>query len=264
MFFLLSKLFWAVARPLNLIVFGTILALLAARFGWSLPARLFLPVAGLAAILIGFTQLPDALLSAMEGRIAEARLPQNPAGIIVLGGGLAPSSALRQDDYHLGEAADRLVKGLELKRLYPQVRFIYSGGIATVSQRGLPETNAALRMIEAIHGSDLGVEFESRSRNTWENALYTKEMAGETTGETNGPWLLVTSAFHMPRAIGCFRQAGMDVLPVPTDFRADELVFPYLESDMAGQFLKMNVLVKELFGLIAYRLSGKTGEFLPR
>lgn len=260
MFFLLSKIVWLFARPLNALLALALLGGLLGRLGWKRTARGALVFSSVAIAAFGLTQLPDLLLYQLETRIAAAPLPPDPAGIIVLGGGLSAESAARPDDYHFGEASDRLVKGLELKRRFPRARLVFTGGLSAILQQGVPETSAASHAVRALYGDDRGMEFEPVSRNTWENAVNVHRMIG---GETGAPWLLVTSAFHMPRSIGCFRKVGMDVVAVPTDFRADVLRFPWFTGDVANQFLKMNVLVKELLGLLAYRLTGKIGELLP-
>jgi len=261
MFYVLSKAFWVLARPLNALFLLALLGGLFALFGWKRTARTAFAVSALGFAAIGFTQLPDFLLLKLETVVATAPLPATPAGIVVLGGGLAAESAAMPTGHHFGEASDRIVKGLELHRLYPQARFVFSGGLSDLLGRGEPETSAAASAIRALYGDERGVEFEDRSRSTWENAVETAKLAGPGG---SGQWLLVTSAFHMPRALGSFRAAGMDVVPVPTDFRADPLRPPFLVGDMAGQFLKMNILVKELFGLAAYRMTGRTPQFLPR
>ncbi|MCG6858675.1 MAG: YdcF family protein [Salaquimonas sp.] len=253
MFFAASKIFWVFARPLNALFLLSLLAGALALFGRRRFAGWLFALCAALFALIGFTQLPDALLYRLEISVTAQPLKQDPYGIIVLGGGLAAESAAQSDDYHLGEAADRIVKGLELKRRFPGARMIYSGGENSLLQQNLPEAQAARRMIEALYGTTDGVEFEYRSRNTWENAVYTAALVGD---DKSYPWLLVTSAFHMKRALGCFRKVGMNVIPVPTDFRADPLRFPWLTGDMAGQFLKMNILAKEWIGLFAYRLAG--------
>lgn len=261
MFFLLSKIFWVVARPLNALFLLGLVAAVLARLGWRRTGRSLLVAVAIAFAAIGFTQLPDYLLYRLEVHALAPGLPSDPAGIVVLGGGLASESAAEPDGYHLGEASDRLVRGLELKRLYPQARLIYSGGLSSLTGQGLPETEAARHVVTALYGDLRGIEFESLSRNTWENARRVAALAGVAQG---GKWLLVTSAFHMPRALGCFRAIGMDVVAVPTDYRADPLRFPFLTGDMASQFLKMNILVKELIGLAAYRLTGRIDALLPR
>lgn len=254
MFFTLSKLFWAIARPLNFLFLCILAAALAGRLGARRTARLLFAASALLFVAFGFTQLPDWIVHRMETAVAAGKIDAPPAGIIVLGGGLSANNQTPGDGYHLGESADRIVKGLALKRRYPDARLIYSGGLGSLSQRGTPETGAAAMLVDALYADEVTIEYEGRSRNTWENARFTAQMLGDDAG---GPWVLVTSGFHMPRAIACFRAAGVDVIPAPTDFRADPIGPPFLAADMAGQFLKLNLVVKELIGLLAYRLTGR-------
>jgi uncharacterized SAM-binding protein YcdF (DUF218 family) len=102
---------------------------------------------------------------------------------------------------------------------------------------------------------------ERNSRNTLENAEFSKAIANPKRGER---WLLVTSAFHMPRAVGLFRKAGFPVEPYPVDWRTGD------KSDLASfamaatdGLLKTDIAVREWIGLIAYRLNGKTEDLLP-
>jgi uncharacterized SAM-binding protein YcdF (DUF218 family) len=162
--------------------------------------------------------------------------------------------------FQLAEASDRLIKGLELKRLHPSARLIYSGGSGALFVDQLPEAFSASTVVEALYGDDRGMELEDRSRSTWENAV---EVAAKLGADKSKPYLLVTSAFHMPRALGCFRQLGINVIPVPADLRSDPVIFPWLTDETPNQFLKLSVLVKEWIGLLAYRLSGRTAELFP-
>ena len=102
------------------------------------------------------------------------------------------------------------------------------------------------------------IELETHSRNTYENARFAAEIAHPRPGET---WLLATSAFHMPRAMGCFRAAGFPVIAFPSDYRYVGLTFPRL--DLFDGLSELKYALHEYTGLIAYRLSGKTQDFLP-
>ena len=62
----------------------------------------------------------------------------------------------------------------------------------------------------------------------------------------------------MPRSLDCFRANGIEALPAPTDYRADPIRFPFLTGDTAGQFFKMSTFIKELIGMTAYRLTGRS------
>lgn len=258
MFFVLSKIFWVLARPLNFLFLCMVAGALFSRLGWRRFGRGLFAVAALCFALIGFTQLPDLIIHEMETAIP-SRMPEGPpAGIIVLGGGLGANNQTTVTGYHLQEASDRMITGIVLKRRFPQARLIYSGGTPALTGGGRPETDAASALAADLFGPDLDIQFESRSLNTWQNAEYTAQLLGE---ERSRPFLLVTSGFHMRRALGCFRRAGVNVYPVPTDFRADEISPPFLSGDMAGQFLKLNLAVKELFGLLSYRLTGRIDSF---
>ncbi len=104
--------------------------------------------------------------------------------------------------------------------------------------------------------------YENKSRNTVENAVFSKELAHPQSGDT---WLLVTSAYHMPRSIGCFRKANFDVVAWPVDYktRASERFGLYLESPNEA-LSRFGVAVREWVGLTAYRLAGKTDMLLPQ
>lgn len=256
MFFVLSKIFWVLARPLNFLFLCMLAGGLISRLGWRRFGGGLFATATLCFASIGFTQLPDLVIHHMETAILAKMPDEPPAGIIVLGGGLSANNETQGAGYHLGEASDRMTHALALKRRFPQARLIYSGGQPAITGGGAPETSAARKLAEDLLGPDFEMEFESRSKNTWQNAEYTAVMLGDDRAK---PYLLVTSGFHMRRAIACFRRAGVDVYPAPTDFRADRIAFPYLAGDMAGQFLKLNIAVKELIGLIAYRLTGRIG-----
>lgn len=260
MFFILSKLFWFFARPLNLLFILTLLCALASRRGFHRFARSAFTVLALTFILIGFTQLPDLAILKLETAISPGQLPDNPAGIIVLGGGLSANAAATDVSYTMGEASDRLIKGLELKRRYPDARLIYSGGAASFDPDTEPETSAAAQIIADLYDDEIEFELESQSLNTWQNAVYVAQMIEKNN---SGPFLLVTSAFHMPRATGCFRRAGVNVVAAPTDYRADKFVMPYLTGSSAEQFLKLAIVAKELIGLTVYRVTGRIDEIFP-
>lgn len=256
MFFILSKLFWIVFRPLNFLFFMALAGMLAGRLGWRKLRTALLAFSISAFVLFGFTQFTDYLLNRLETSVPAGEIPVQPAGIIVLGGGIGSVGA----QYQLAEASDRLIKGLELKRLHPGARFIYSGGSGALLVDQTAEAHSAAAVVGALHGDDRGMELEDRSRSTWENAIEVAAMLGT---DKSKPQLLVTSASHMPRAVGCFRRLGVNVIPVPTDFRADPLAFPWLSDETPNQFLKLSLLVKEFIGLAAYRLSGRTDEWFP-
>ena len=123
-------------------------------------------------------------------------------------------------------AAGRLIEAAVLAHRYPNARIIFSGGSANLISADAREADYAAAMFESLGVSRERLTMERRSRNTQENAEFSKVIAAPKSGER---WLLVTSAYHMPRSVGLFRKAGFAVEPYPVDWRtgkpADILAF---------------------------------------
>jgi uncharacterized SAM-binding protein YcdF (DUF218 family) len=262
MFFTLSKVFWAAAEPANLATLAALLglALLPTRF--SRAGRSFLAIGVLALAAGLFTPTGALLLQPLEGRFPKppATLPE-PAGIIVLGGGLNTDLLAARGSANLGADGARLIAGAELAHRYPAARLIFTGGSGRL-RHGVETEAEGAKAIWLSLGVPAGqMIFEGRSRNTWENAVFTRDLLGPKTGER---WLLVTSAWHMPRSIGVFRRIGFDVIAFPVDYRTfgDRRDLRQIVRGPEG-LVMLGDAVHEWIGLLAYRLSGKTDALLP-
>jgi uncharacterized SAM-binding protein YcdF (DUF218 family) len=179
----------------------------------------------------------------------------------VLGGPIDADLSAAHGVPVVNAGADRMFAAAALARRYPGARLIYSGGSANLISNDAREADYATALFESLGVTGDRLMMERRSRNTEENAQFSKALAAPKAGER---WLLVTSAFHMPRSVGLFRKAGFAVESYPVDWRvgtsADLLSFRKLALD---GLTNVDVGVREWMGLAAYRLSGKTSEFLP-
>jgi uncharacterized SAM-binding protein YcdF (DUF218 family) len=127
--------------------------------------------------------------------------------------------------------------------------------------QGGNEAEYAVELLESFGIARNRILLEDKSRNTIENAAFSKALAAPKPGER---WLLVTSGYHMPRAIGVFRHAGFAVEAYPVDWRTRgpiDLVLPF-ESVTAG-LRRTDTAVHEWIGLVAYWLAGRTSELFP-
>jgi uncharacterized SAM-binding protein YcdF (DUF218 family) len=161
----------------------------------------------------------------------------------------------------LNEAAERLTAVADLARRYPQARIIFSGGSAAVIFDEPPEAQFALRLFESFGIAPGRVVAEEKSRNTVENALFSKAIAQPKPGER---WLLVTSAYHMPRSIGVFRKAGFPVEAYPVDWRtrgARDALRPF--ATVGDGLRRTDTAIREWVGLVIYWLSGRSSELFP-
>jgi len=264
--FTLSKLFWALIQPSNVILFLLVLATFALLWGYRRLGGWL--VAGVTAVLVAITVLPIGtwLLIPIERRFPPPALPDHIDGVVVLGGAVDGGKSAIWQQIALNEAAERVTALQELARRYPDARLVVSGGIGRLIE-GPGHPARALEAYYAAQGLDPArILFEDRSRNTYENAFLTRQQVQPAPGER---WLLVTSAYHMPRAIGVFRQAGWPMTAYPVDFRTTGSVHPAMllgrlaQPDVAERLVELDLAIKTWVGLAAYRLAGRTDALFP-
>ena len=264
MLFALSKLLWAVLSPGNLLLFcalaGT-LGLLSRRARVRNLGRglLVLGLGAMAAIAV--LPLGAWLLAPLEERFARPAEPLGRVdGVVVLGGAVDLRVSVARGRPQLGAFADRLTAFVALARRYPRARLVFTGGSGALFDTGHSEADVAENLIAELGLDPVRVAFERQARNTRENALLAMALAQPQAGET---WLLVTSAFHMPRAMGSFGRAGWPVTAYPVDYlRAGPGRWRPGFSLMHGLSL-LTLAEKEWIGLAAYRLLGWTDRLFP-
>jgi uncharacterized SAM-binding protein YcdF (DUF218 family) len=261
MFFTLSKTLGFFAEPSNDLIFiGLVgLVLLFTRFrrlaSWLIVTSIVL------IAFAGFSPLGRMLILPLEQRFP----PWNPSsgtpdGIVVLGGAISPAISMARGVVALGDGAERITVTTELARRYPNARIIFSGGTGSLFG-GAVEAPFAVKEFEALGIAPERITAEEQSRNTIENAVFSMLIAQPKPGEH---WLLVTSAYHTPRAMAAFRAAGFPVEACPVNWHTRG---PIDATEPFGSFAAglgmTDLAMHEWIGLIAYRLAGKTSEFFP-
>ncbi|WP_207063660.1 YdcF family protein [Motiliproteus sp. SC1-56] len=262
LFFFLSKLFWSLARPDHLLLLCLTLGLWRSRapLGGGVQRRgRGLLVGGVAVLwLLAVMPLGQLLLYPLETRFSKPLLDEPPAGVIVLGGAERAAASQRWGSLQVNQHGERILALLALKEAYPQLPFIYTSGSGDPREPGARGADAVERYLDKIRRTE-GVTFERESRNTYENARFSRPLA-----DTQGHWLLVTSAFHMPRAVGSFRQQGWQVIPYPVGYLSTPLNELSWHFDLSGNLEDLLSGLHEWLGLFAYRLSGKTPTLFPK
>jgi len=260
MFFIVSKIGWLFASPLHLSLICLALGLLLAWRGVSAGLKLA-SCAALALMIFAFSPLGAALMRPLEDRFPTMPLAMEPpTGIIVLGGAMDQGISLSRRQTTLDDAADRLTTGVALARLYPKARLIFSGGSGSIEHPDESEAAGVERFWRELGVPESQMSFESKSRNTYENALFTRELFHP---QPQDRWLLVTSAFHMPRSVGIFRALGMNVIAFPVDYRTYGAPVDFVPSDATRAINNVETAVREYIGLLAYRLTGKSASLFP-
>jgi uncharacterized SAM-binding protein YcdF (DUF218 family) len=263
LFFVLAKLLWLLAQPSSLMVGAVLLGAVLAPTTWCRIGRVLLWGGAAALLICGLTPLGDVVIRPLESRFPRAELsPERPAtGIIVLGGAEDGHADGSPQLAALNEAAERYTEAVALARRLPEARVVLSGGSGVLLEASAPEAESAGRLLEALGVAKERITLESKSRDTWENAQLTARLVGPKPGER---WLLVTSAWHMPRAMGCFRRAGFAVEAWPVDYRTPGRFDPLrFHSSIPEGLRRIDFVAKEYIGLITYYMAGRTPALLP-
>src|ERR1700730_10403450 len=262
LFFVLSKTLGIMLLPTNFLIgVGLVgVILLATRF-----ARLGRNLAVASVVLLaicGFSPLGNRLLYPLEQRFPPWDAARGaPDGIIVLGGSIHADVAAERGTPVVGSAADRIIAAAALAQRYPNARVVFSGGSANLLSNDAREADFAGEVFEGLGDAKSRLIMERRSRNTLENAEFSNALGVPKPGER---WLLVTSAYHMPRSVGLFRKAGFPVEAYPVDWRVGGRDGLFTFSNLALEGLwRTDAGMREWRGLIAYRATGKIAELLP-
>ena len=264
MFFIASKIFWMLASPINLLL---LVALAGVALCYGRHARVGRGLA-LAAILIllALATLPlrGVLLVPLEDRFPQPSADlQPPYGIVVLGGAINDTLSAARGQTIFDEGGERVTEAVILAKRFPQARVVYTSGTNSVFGGSSNEAARARDLMVAMGVARDRITIEDKARNTEENASFT---AAIVHPEPSQRWAIVTSAFHMPRAMGVFEKAGFHPIAYPVSFyttgrRVDDLR-PILDPLM--NLKTFTLAAHEWIGLAAYWASGRIDRLFPR
>lgn len=255
-FYWVSKLIWALVAPDHLLL---ILLTIACGLFWVGYQQFALHVFSALLVifwLIALFPVGSWLLYPLEAKFpANPPLPDRLDGIIMLAGAEKIDASYVWQQVELKAYSERALAFMRLARQYPDARLVFTGGLGSKLDKQFQEADVAAQLFEE-QGLEVGaIQFERHSRNTYENALLSKALVKPKKGEK---WLLITSASHMPRAVGVFCRVGWPVIPYPVDHwtvpsRLTSIGFAFGEN-----LEQLTYAVREWLGLSAYYLTGKT------
>lgn len=249
--------------------FNVILALLV--LGWLLlfkkPAvgKRLIGMGLLIIFLAGSDFLPEIMMRSLENRIPAGAVPSKINGVIVLAGMVNMESS-RKGLIELTEQSDRIIEGIIMLQKYPEAKLIITGGSGYLKQgENLKEADYLKKMAILLGVNKERILIERNSRNTHEHAVV---LAKILHTEEKGQWVLITSAFHMPRSYGCFKKEGLNIIPYPVDYKTgsdSNTGFSFFSiMPGIGNFGRFSIALHEWIGLIAYKITGYTNAIFPK
>jgi len=259
--FVISKLLWLVCAPsVALLIIGCVGLILVARHRRR-AGLACLSVSLGAFVAIALLPVGDLLLGTLENRFPEVRtLPPDVTGIIVLGGAVETDLSEARGMPSLNAAAERMTSLVYLARHYPTAQLAFTGGNGLLIHGKMNEATVARDLFTELGLDQSRIVYEGRSRTTYENAVLLKAQLHPKPGET---WLLVTSAWHMPRSVGLFRHAGWDVLPYPVGYKTAPDPIMTFRGSFPERLGMVDLAAHEWVGLVAYWLMGRTSALFP-
>jgi len=258
--FVISKLLWLVAAPGNFLLLVLVAGVLCALASGRRRGFVLIAAATLGFLAIATLPIGAWLAAPLENRFPTISMPARVDGIVVLGGSIDPGLSLARGQVALMASAGRITGTVALARRFPSARVLVSGGDGTLNSGALSEAAATRDLLIELGVAASRIELESAARNTYENAVLSYAAAQPQAGET---WLLVTSAMHMPRAVGCFRRAGWTIVPYPVDYRTSTKIGTTPGLLLADDLMLVNFAAKEWVGLAAYYWLGRTDALWP-
>jgi uncharacterized SAM-binding protein YcdF (DUF218 family) len=262
LFFALSKTVGYLLLPSNFLIGLGLLGALLLLTRFARAGRRLMATSLVLLAICAFSPLANFLLYPLEQRFPKWDSSRgDPDGIIVLGGPLDADMSAAHGVPVIAGAADRLISAAALAQRYPNARIIYTGGSPNLLHNDAKEADYATALFQGLGIAKSRLTMERQARNTKENAEFSRDIAKPKRGER---WLLVTSAYHMPRSVGLFRKAGFDVEAYPVDWKVgtrEDLLRYFIVANNGLELVDIGV--REWLGLIAYRLAGSIDALLP-
>lgn len=252
MFYNLSKLFWFICAPSHIAVWLIVAAAVLLFLRRQRTARTCAIASAVILIVLGFTPASIWMMHPIENATARGPLPRHIDGILILGGGTNGEIYKDRGTATPAQGMTRLAAGYTLARQHPEARVVFSGGPFPLSDPD-SEAGAARSLLIGLGLDQSRIILEPASRNTWENFINTRAMVKPKAGEK---WVLVTSAFHMPRALAIASRVKWPMIPWPSDYTTS-MDSDYDYTDFSDNLERTDLAVHEAIGLLAYRLSGK-------
>ncbi len=251
--FVLSKLLSAITQPVFwLALFWGIALAMHARWPRASVRMLWGGLFVLGGL--GVEAVPNALLRPLENRYPRppAQAVSEYAGLIVLGGAVGPAQSFTtHGQVPLNAAAERMTVPTGLMHQHPHLKLVFSGGEGRLFKTGTTESQMARAFFLEQGLNPSRMVFEDGSRTTRENAQRVKALLKQ---DCQQPWLLVTSAWHMPRAMAEFEALGCRVTAFPVDYRTGEHT-PWNDYSLSQSLHRWEMALHEWLGQLAYALT---------
>jgi uncharacterized SAM-binding protein YcdF (DUF218 family) len=254
--FYISKVASYLLEPLYILSFFTIILIFLLLFTNYKKLTIFSAKFLLILFLFfGYTPISNFLLNKLEDFIKPSKYPvQQLKGIVVLGGSFNSGlQSKERNEVLINSSAERLTKVLEIYNKNPKILILFTGFSGELKPQGWSESDMAKKFFldQGVRSENL--IFENKSRNTFENINYSKDIIKNY----KGTWGLITSASHMPRSYFGFKRQGLILEPIIVDYKTGTSPIFWISFNIGSGLSNWSTLLHEVVGVSYYKITGK-------
>ena len=206
-------------------------------------------------LFFGYTPLSNFLLNKIEDFIKPSKYPvQQLKGVVVLGGSFNSGlQSKERNEILLNSSAERLTKVLEIYNKNPKILILFSGFSGELKPQGWSESDMAKKFFLEQGVRSENLMFENKSRNTFENISYSKDIIKNY----KGTWGLITSASHMPRSYFGFKKQGLILEPIIVDYKTGTSPIFWINFNIGIGLSNWSTILHEVIGISYYKITDK-------
>mgnify|MGYP001220911147 CR=1 FL=1 len=256
MSFYLSKILWLILNPYNFFIFVNFIIIFSYIFRFKIISITLFIINFVFLLAISFFPIGNYLINKIEKEYHFAtQVPNYLDGILVLGGATSPFLFREFNQVSVNESAERLIESVKIIREFENAKIIFSGGSGVLERPDLGHADAAKFFYETVGIDTQKIIFENISRNTYENILFTKNIINP---KKNEKWLLITSAFHMKRAILVGKKHKWNFIPYAVDFKTQKKIKFKPSFNLLSNLTSFQKASHEWLGLLSYYFMNRT------
>ena len=255
--FLMAKIFWFLFNPLNVFLFITSFTFIAFLFRLRIIKFIFLFTWTLLLLFIFIFPTGNYLIHILEKKYNQDTNLSNFEkidGLLILGGSTDPYLSHIYNQIIFMGSAERLFESTRIIKQFPNAKVIFSGGSNKLINNNYTESDNAKQFFNEMDISQNKIIYENKSRNTFENIFLSKQISNYKKGEV---WIVISSAYHLNRAILVAEKLDWKLLPYATDFQQPKKINFFPNFNLFSNLAAIQLASHEWVGLIAYYLMGR-------
>jgi uncharacterized SAM-binding protein YcdF (DUF218 family) len=261
MSFTQNDLIWFLLQPSSLIFWLLVLGFVFLLLRWNALGRGLIGLTLVLATLPALFPIMEMLAKPLEDHFGQPNpLPNTIDGILVLGGSVDWPISQSRGIMNLNKAGERMFAVSTLAEHYPTAKLVFTGLFEEVIPNELSMAAQSKTFLSGPEFQNRSVTFIGAARSTYEEALLSIQTVQPQTGER---WLLVTSAYHMPRAIGVFKTQGWTLIPYPVDYQSTGKLEFKPTFNVFGGLVDLDDLAREWGALFIYKRLGRIEKMFP-